>query len=75
MKKQDVIPSNDLKFDTFHCRYNLDNGATWVMLLASKKRKQTISNLQHGKDALVEVCAINSVVNSDWSGGVKKLVD
>ena len=61
--------------DTFQSRYSLDNGTTWTMLLASKKRKQTISNLPHGKDALVEVCAINSVGNSDWSAGVKKLVD
>ena len=61
--------------DTFQCRYSLDNGVTWVMLLASKKRKQIIPNLPHGKDVLVEACAINNIGNSDWSAAMKKLVD
>ena len=45
------------------------------MLLASKKCNQIISNLPHGKDVVVETCAIINVGNSDWSANFKKLVD
>ena len=71
----DASCDSEPEADFFILRYSLNITApVWVVMLAQKSRKYTITGLTHGKDILISMCAGNTAGVSDWSDSTTVLV-
>ncbi|MFM2224700.1 MAG: hypothetical protein RJA07_902 [Bacteroidota bacterium] len=71
----DAYCDSEPEADFFMLRYSLNiTTPVWVVMLAQKSRKFTITGLTHGKDILISMCAGNTAGVSDWSDSTTVLV-